>query len=72
MTTTLDPVVSRAHRMRDLVRAEACSFGSGTGHSEYVVAGFIPLDNGEMRWISEGTPRVVCGDLSTTLCDVVH
>lgn len=32
------------------------SFGSGTGHSEYVAAGFFPMDNGEMRWISEGIP----------------
>ncbi|OBF21432.1 acyl-CoA dehydrogenase family protein [Mycobacterium kubicae] len=32
------------------------SFGSGTGHSQYVAAGFFPLDNGEMRWISEGVP----------------
>jgi indole-3-acetate monooxygenase len=32
------------------------SFGSGTGHSEYVAAGFLPMDNGEMRWISEGLP----------------
>lgn len=34
----------------------AWSFGSGTGHSEYVAAGFFPMDNGEMRWISEGVP----------------
>lgn len=32
------------------------SFGSGTGHSQYVAAGFFPMDNGEMRWISEGIP----------------
>ena len=32
------------------------SFGSGTGHSEYVAAGFIPMDDGEIRWISEGLP----------------
>ncbi len=32
------------------------SFGSGTGHSEYVAAGFLPMDGGEMRWISEGFP----------------
>ena len=30
------------------------SFGSGTGHSEYVCAGFFPMDNGEMRWAAEG------------------
>jgi alkylation response protein AidB-like acyl-CoA dehydrogenase len=32
------------------------SFGSGTGHSEYVAAGFMPMDNGEVRWVSEGLP----------------
>lgn len=32
------------------------SFGSGTGHSEYVAAGFLPMDDGEMRWVSEGVP----------------
>jgi indole-3-acetate monooxygenase len=32
------------------------SFGSGTGHSEYVAAGFFPMDNGEMRWAGEGLP----------------
>src|SRR5271156_5109109 len=34
------------------------SFGSGTGHSEYIAAGFLPIDNGEMRWISEGLPEM--------------
>jgi alkylation response protein AidB-like acyl-CoA dehydrogenase len=32
------------------------SFGSGTGHSQYVAAGFFPMDDSEMRWISEGVP----------------
>ncbi|HKP43371.1 acyl-CoA dehydrogenase family protein [Mycobacterium sp.] len=32
------------------------NFGSGIGHSQYVAAGFLPIDNGEMRWISEGIP----------------
>src|SRR5262245_315896 len=32
------------------------SFGSGTGHSQYVAAGFFPMDAGEMRWIGEGVP----------------
>jgi indole-3-acetate monooxygenase len=32
------------------------SFGSGIAHSQYVAAGFFPMDNGEMRWISEGIP----------------
>jgi indole-3-acetate monooxygenase len=34
----------------------AWSFGSGTGHSEYIAAGFMPMDNGEVRWVSEGLP----------------
>ncbi len=32
------------------------SFGSGTGHAEYVAAGFLPMVDGEIRWISEGVP----------------
>ena len=32
------------------------SFGSGIGHSQYIAAGFFPMDNGEMRWVSEGVP----------------
>jgi alkylation response protein AidB-like acyl-CoA dehydrogenase len=32
------------------------SFGSGTGHSEYIAAGFMPMEDGEVRWISEGLP----------------
>ncbi|MHA0287332.1 acyl-CoA dehydrogenase family protein [Mycobacterium sp. C3-094] len=32
------------------------SFGSGTGHAEYVAAGFLPMVDGEMQWISEGVP----------------
>jgi len=32
------------------------SFGSGTGHSEYIAAGFMPMENGEVRWIREGLP----------------
>jgi len=34
------------------------SFGSGTGHSEYVCAGFFPMDGAEMRWASEGFPEM--------------
>jgi alkylation response protein AidB-like acyl-CoA dehydrogenase len=34
----------------------AWNFGSGTGHSAYIGAGFFPMDNGEMHWISEGIP----------------
>jgi indole-3-acetate monooxygenase len=34
----------------------AWSFGSGTGHAAYIGAGFFPMDDGEMRWISEGIP----------------
>ncbi len=32
------------------------SFGSGIGHSQYVAAGFMPMDDGEVRWVSEGIP----------------
>ena len=34
----------------------AWSFGSGTGHSAYIGAGFFPMDNGEMRWVGDGIP----------------
>jgi indole-3-acetate monooxygenase len=34
------------------------SFGSGTGHAQYVAAGFLPMDKGEIRWISEGLPEM--------------
>ncbi len=34
----------------------AWQFGSGTGHSEYVCAGFLPLDNGEMVMADDGMP----------------
>jgi alkylation response protein AidB-like acyl-CoA dehydrogenase len=37
----------------------AWNFGSGTGHAAYIAAGFIPMDNGEMRWISEGIPELM-------------
>jgi len=33
--------------------------GSGTGHSQYVAAGFLPMDGGEMRWISDGVPELM-------------
>ena len=36
----------------------AWSFGSGTGHAEYVAAGFMPMDDGQPRWISEGIPEM--------------
>lgn len=32
------------------------SFGSGTGHSQYVAAGFLPMDDGEIRWVADGVP----------------
>lgn len=34
----------------------AWSFGSGTGHSEYVAAGFMPTDGGQPRWVADGVP----------------
>lgn len=35
------------------------SFGSGTGHAEYVAAGFMPMVDGEIRWASEGVPDML-------------
>jgi alkylation response protein AidB-like acyl-CoA dehydrogenase len=35
------------------------NFGSGTGHAQYVTAGFLPMDDGEMRWVSEGVPDML-------------
>lgn len=37
----------------------AWSFGSGTGHSAYIGAGFFPMDNGEMRWVGDGVPDML-------------
>ena len=34
----------------------AWNFGSGTGHAAYIGAGFFPMNNGEMRWVSDGIP----------------
>jgi Acyl-CoA dehydrogenase, C-terminal domain len=34
----------------------AWQFGSGTGHSEYVCAGFLPMDKGEMVMADDGMP----------------
>lgn len=34
------------------------SFGSGTGHAEYVCAGFFPLDDGQPRMASDGLPEM--------------
>ena len=39
----------------------AWNFGSGTAHSAYIAAGFFPMDNGQMRWISEGVPEMRVG-----------
>lgn len=36
----------------------AWNFGSGIGHSQYVAAGFFPMDDGEMRWVSDGIPEM--------------
>jgi indole-3-acetate monooxygenase len=44
-------VVDRGYQL-----SGAWNFGSGTGHSAYIGAGFFPMQNGEMRWISEGIP----------------
>ncbi|MGV0850366.1 acyl-CoA dehydrogenase family protein [Mycolicibacterium phlei] len=34
----------------------AWNFGSGIGHSQFVAAGFLPMDGTEIRWVSEGVP----------------
>ena len=39
----------------------AWNFGSGTGHSVYIAAGFFPMDDGEMRWVAEGIPDMRVG-----------
>lgn len=35
------------------------NFGSGTGHAQYVAAGFIPMDNGQPRMLSEAVPKLM-------------
>lgn len=37
----------------------AWQFGSGTGHSEYVCAGFLPMDNGQMVMASDVMPLMM-------------
>ena len=37
----------------------AWQFGSGTGHSEYVCAGFLPMANGEMIMADETMPQML-------------
>jgi alkylation response protein AidB-like acyl-CoA dehydrogenase len=34
------------------------NFGSGTGHAEFVAAGFIPTVDGELQWLEPGTPDI--------------
>jgi alkylation response protein AidB-like acyl-CoA dehydrogenase len=41
----------------------AWNFGSGTGHSAYIAAGFFPMDDGEIRWVAEGIPDMRVGFL---------
>ncbi len=36
----------------------AWNFGSGTGHSEYVAAGFMPMVDGDLVWIADGVPEL--------------
>jgi len=36
----------------------AWQFGSGTGHSEFVAAGFLPIVDGELVWLTEGLPDI--------------
>ncbi|CAN5779618.1 acyl-CoA dehydrogenase family protein [soil metagenome] len=37
----------------------AWNFGSGTGHAEYVAAGFMPTVDGDLVWASEGVPELL-------------
>lgn len=37
----------------------AWQFGSGTGHSQYVCAGFLPMDGGEMVMLNETMPLMM-------------
>ena len=37
----------------------AWQFGSGTGHSEYVCAGFLPMDNGQMVMATDVMPLMM-------------
>jgi alkylation response protein AidB-like acyl-CoA dehydrogenase len=34
----------------------AWNFGSGTGHSAFVAAGYLPIVDGEMSWVAPGVP----------------
>jgi indole-3-acetate monooxygenase len=36
----------------------AWNFGSGTAHSAYIAAGFMPMDDGQVRWLGEGIPEM--------------
>jgi alkylation response protein AidB-like acyl-CoA dehydrogenase len=36
----------------------AWNFGSGTGHSEYIAAGFMPMIDGDLVWATEGVPEL--------------
>ncbi|HEX7135054.1 MAG TPA: acyl-CoA dehydrogenase family protein [Iamia sp.] len=36
----------------------AYSFGSGTGHSEYVAAGFMPMVDGDLVYVTDGIPEL--------------
>ena len=36
----------------------AWQFGSGTGHSEYVAAGYLPMDDGQLRMVDEARPEL--------------
>ena len=37
----------------------AWNFGSGTGHAHYVAAGFIPMEDGQPRMLSDGVPALM-------------
>jgi indole-3-acetate monooxygenase len=39
----------------------AWNFGSGTAHSAYIACGFMPMEDGQVRWIGEGIPEMRVG-----------
>jgi alkylation response protein AidB-like acyl-CoA dehydrogenase len=34
------------------------NFGSGTGHSQFVAAGFLPMVDDDLVWVAEGIPEI--------------
>jgi alkylation response protein AidB-like acyl-CoA dehydrogenase len=45
-------------------------FGSGTGHSQFVCGGFIPMDDGQMRMADNGLPEMLVAVFPR--CEIVY